>query len=402
MLDHPDLEATRKQVIAQVEEILPQLAENADAAEQNRDLHPESFAALVDSGALRIFAPRRVGGLEAGYRTYLEVTLKLAEACGSAAWLSFILNHGDWQVGHMSQAVQDKVWANGAYEKVGVPLAPAPGWQTQRQDGGTLISGEWPYASGSTYFKWALIGFPLLDDNGLPYDNRLALVSIDDCKIKDSWHVSGMAATGSNTLLIENVYVPDEETITMTQILQHGFLTPYSNEAMYQMDTGCIFHLATFVPVLGLAKTAFNLTLERITGRAKPMTYTYYADTTKSPATQSSMAKAAWMIDTALEQARDTADAIDRQAATGNQFSSIERARYAMRAAQGHRLCRQAMDLLLDVQGAGSFAQTNQMQRVWRDMHMASRHGMSVPGLKEELYGRALLGANEQQMTPII
>ena len=60
------------------------------------------------------------------------------------------------------------------------------------------------------------------------------------------------------------------------------------------------------------------------------------------------------------------------------------------------------MDLLLDVQGTGSFAQTNQMQRVWRDMHMASRHGMSVPGLKEELYGRALLGANEQQMTPII
>ena len=65
-------------------------------------------------------------------------------------------------------------------------------------------------------------------------------------------------------------------------------------------------------------------------------------------------------------------------------------------------MCRQALDLLLDVQGAGSFAQTNQMQRVWRDMHMASRHGMSVPGLKEELYGRALLGANEQQITPII
>jgi hypothetical protein len=35
-------------------------------------------------------------------------------------------------------------------------------------------------------------------------------------------------------------------------------------------------------------------------------------------------------------------------------------------------------------------------------MHIASRHGMSVPGLKQEIYGRALMGAHEQQMTPVL
>ena len=56
---------------------------------------------------------------------------------------------------------------------------------------------------------------------------------------------------------------------------------------------------------------------------------------------------------------------------------------------------------MLDVQGAGAFALNNPLQRIWRDMHIASRHGLSVPGMKQELYGRALLDADEQQMTPI-
>ncbi len=398
----PDLVATRAEVLARVEAILPLLAANAERAEAERDLAPESFAALVDSGALRIFAPRRAGGFEAGYRTYIEVTLLLARACGASAWLSFILNHGDWQTGQMSAAVQDLVWADGATAKVAVPLTPAPGWQARREGDGTRISGEWPYSSGSTYVQWALVGFPLIGEDGRPYDNLLGLVSTQGAPIHDSWHVSGLAATGSNTLVLEDVFIPDEHTITMSDLLAHRFRTPHKAEALYHMDAGTIFHMATLAPVLGLAKAAFDLTLERITARPKPMTYSFYADTTKSPSTQSAMARAAWMIDTAVEQARATADAIDAQARTATPFAAGERARFAMRAAQGHRLCREAMDLLLDVNGAGSFALANPLQRIWRDMAIASRHGMSVPGLKEELYGRALLGAEEQHMTPIV
>ena len=167
------------------------------------------------------------------------------------------------------------------------------------------------------------------------------------------------------------------------------------------MDSVVIFHIATLVPVVSLAKSALDLTMERITTRPKPMTYTFYTDTTKSPATQFAMARATWLIETALEQTRATADAIDAQALTARPFSALDRARFAMRSAQAHRMCREGVDLLLDVQGASAFALNNPLQRIWRDMHVASRHGLSVPGMKQELYGRALLGAEEQQMTPI-
>ena len=397
-----DLGEVRKEVLAGVEAILPALADAAADAEAQRDLTPESFAALVESGALQLFAPQRAGGYEAGYRTYVETTALLARACGSSAWLSFILNHGDWQTGQMSAAVQERVWAgNSASAKVAVPLAPMPGWRAERHDGGTTVSGDWPYSSGSSHVSWALLGFPLLDDDGSQTDSVIGLVETSGVPIRDTWHVAGMAGTGSNTFEIRDVFIPDEETITLSALMNHRFDTPHTGEAQYQLDAGVVFHVATLVPVVGLAKAALDLTLERITSRPKPVTYTFYADTTKSPATQFAMARATWLIETALEQTRATADAIDAQALTARPFPAIDRARFAMRSAQAHRLCREGVDLLLDVQGAGAFALDSPLQRIWRDMHIASRHGLSVPGMKQELYGRALLGADEQQMTPI-
>ena len=397
-----DLGEVRKEVLARIEEILPALADAAADAETERDLAPEAFAALVESGALRLFAPQRAGGYEAGYRTYVEATVLLARACGSSAWLSFILNHGDWQTGQMSAAVQERVWAgNSASAKVAVPLAPMPGWRAERHDGGTTVSGDWPYSSGSSHVSWALIGFPLLGADGSQTDNMIGLVNTGGIPIRDTWHVAGMAGTGSNTFEIRDVFIPDEQTITLSALMNHRFDTPHTDEAQYQLDAGVVFHVATLVPVVGLAKAALDLTLERIAARPKPMTYTFYADTTKSPATQFAMARASWLIETALEQTRAAADAIDAQALTARPFSAIERATFAMRSAQAHRMCRDGVDLLLDVQGAGAFALANPLQRIWRDMHIASRHGLSVPGMKQELYGRALLGADEQQMTPI-
>ncbi len=398
----PDLVALRAEVLARVDQILPDLARSAEQAETDRDLAPESVELLIESGALRLFVPRRFGGYEAGYRTYIDTTIKVATACGSSAWLCFITNHGDWHTGQMSQSVQDTVWASGPAAKVGTLLTPSPGWRAQDVEGGINVSGEWPYASGSTFSKWSLIAFPKLGPDGQPVDNILGLVSNDEVEIKDTWRVAGMAATGSNTVVVDDVFIPHEHTMLMSDMLAHRFPTPHKSESMYQMDVGAVFHLATLAPCVGLAKAAFDLTLARITTKPKPMAYTFYEDTTKAPATQFAMAKAGWLIDTALEQTRATADAIDRQARSASAFSGLERGTFAMRSAMGHRLCREAMDLLLDVHGAGAFALSNPIQRMWRDFHIASRHGFSVPGLKHEIYGRALLGAEEQHMAPIV
>ncbi|MNC99923.1 p-hydroxyphenylacetate 3-hydroxylase, oxygenase component [compost metagenome] len=59
------------------------------------------------------------------------------------------------------------------------------------------------------------------------------------------------------------------------------------------------------------------------------------------------------------------------------------------------------MGLLLTLAGAGSFADGNTLQRLWRDLEMASRHALISPEIAQEIYGRALLGV-EEQMTPLV
>jgi 3-hydroxy-9,10-secoandrosta-1,3,5(10)-triene-9,17-dione monooxygenase len=56
------------------------------------------------------------------------------------------------------------------------------------------------------------------------------------------------------------------------------------------------------------------------------------------------------------------------------------------------RCCREAIGLLLNVQGASAFAESNPIQRVWRDLEMASRHGLISAQVPHEIYGRALVG----------
>jgi hypothetical protein len=72
-----------------------------------------------------------------------------------------------------------------------------------------------------------------------------------------------------------------------------------------------------------------------------------------------------------------------------------------MRTAHAVRQYVTAVELLLDSQGASAFALTNPVQRIRRDMSAAARHSLNLPGLKQEMYGRSLLHADEQQMSPM-
>jgi hypothetical protein len=65
------------------------------------------------------------------------------------------------------------------------------------------------------------------------------------------------------------------------------------------------------------------------------------------------------------------------------------------------RLCRNAVDLLLNAQGASSFADSNPLQRIWRDLETASRHAILNPDISQEVYGKALLGV-EERITPLV
>ena len=70
-------------------------------------------------------------------------------------------------------------------------------------------------------------------------------------------------------------------------------------------------------------------------------------------------------------------------------------------AARAARLCREAMDMLVEAHGTSSFADANPLQRMWRDMEVASRHAITDWQVNLEIYGKLLLGI-EPNITELI
>lgn len=401
-MSEAELGSLREELVERVRDLHPLLARNADDAEQQRRLSDETLKAVIEAGAMRLLVPRSHGGYEAGFRTYHDVLAELGRGgCGATAWYGFILNMDDWLASIMHPDVRDTVYAEGPDTLIACPLTPSPGWSLRQEEGGIRLSGEWGYVSGCHHADWVMAGFPVIDEAGNFADMAVAMLPRSDAGFRDTWDVVGMAGTGSHTLIYDDIFVPENFTLRLSGPLQGQFPHVPESSYMYRADFTAVFWTAVHPVVLGLAQAALDATVERMTTRPKPLTYTFYMNATKSSAVQADVAHAAALIDAAALQSRAAADEIDAQSRRGGPLPVLDRHRQIMRAANVVRMCKEAVDGLLDVQGASAFARSNPIQRIWRDMHTAARHGSAVPGVKAEIFGRTLLGASEQQMTPI-
>ena len=81
--------------------------------------------------------------------------------------------------------------------------------------------------------------------------------------------------------------------------------------------------------------------------------------------------------------------------ASSAELSAVDGPRLRMALADAGQDCRAAVERMLDLHGASGFAQSNVLQRFWRDVAVGSRHPHLNPYLAVENYGTALVGTSE-------
>src|SRR5437763_1358691 len=74
--------------------------------------------------------------------------------------------------------------------------------------GGHRLSGRWKYASCCEHCEWALLGAVVEANGDVPPEGRIFLVPRTQYESIDSWRVSGLQATGSWDIVVEDVLVP--------------------------------------------------------------------------------------------------------------------------------------------------------------------------------------------------
>jgi len=383
---------------AQASALVPLLRKNAAQCESDRRLPAENVEALADAGLFNLTVPRRFGGQEANFRTFLEVGAELGRGCGSTAWVYTLINVGNWMAGLYGDRAQREVW--GADPNARVCGVLAPNATSRAVDGGQIVTGRWGFASGCLHAQWAIQGIPVVDQSGQQIDQGFALIPMSELTIEDTWYVAGMRGTGSNTLVADEVFVPDHRIMSALQATEGIYPTEHKNETLYRSALHPVLALVLAGPQLGLARGGLELVMDSL-AKGKGLAYTFYERAADAPSVQIQIAEAAQLIDTAELHLLRAADDIDRWASQEEYMPLLNRARVRMDTGYVATRARDAINLLLNVGGASSFAEANPLQRVWRDQETGSRHGVVNPSVATELYGRALLGIKEQ-ITPLI
>ena len=368
----------------------PVLERNAAKGEEDRRIADESIDALVEAGLFKITVPRRFGGYEVDIRTKLEVSAAVAEGDGATGWVLALINVCHWLVGlYRDQAQQDIFGADPDARVCGV-LAPSV--ETRREDGGLVVSGRWPWASGSLHATWGLVGVLDRDAAGAITEHALALIPMTDLAVEDTWFVAGMKGTGSNTLVADEVFVPDHRLLSVPKAIENEYPTEHADEPLYRSSFIPVLALILVGPQLGLARAARDLVIAKAPRRA--ISYTSFERQTDSVAFQVEVARAAMMVDTAHLHAFRAAGEIDAAARRGEKLDYVTRARVRADTGYTAETVRAAIDRLVSAHGASSFADSSPMQRIWRDANTAGRHAVVSPTVSLEVYGKALLGVD--------
>ncbi|MEV0074096.1 MULTISPECIES: acyl-CoA dehydrogenase family protein [unclassified Amycolatopsis] len=395
ILDRPSATAEdrrlRTDLVERAAKLVPLLAANAKRAEDERRVPEENIRLIEEAGLFTIMQPRRFGGLEVDFRTKLEVTRELARGCGSTAWATSLMNVCAWFTGLWGAQAQEDVWGENPRNRVAGVFAPSA--TARVVEGGLVVTGKWGWASGCLHSQWALVGTPAVEGEGKSYDQGMVLIPMSELTIEDTWFVVGMRGTGSNTLVADEVFVPEHRFISVPKMTLGEVATPFKDEALYRSAFVPGAAIILVGPQLGLAQAALDLVLEKAPKRG--ISYTFYDNQTKAPVVQLAVAKAASLIDTAHLLAYRAAAEIDENAHNSVFPDYTARAKARMDVGQAIVTAREAIRELVTAHGASSFAESSPMQRIWRDSEVASRHAVGNPEISAEVYGRALLGIHE-------
>src|SRR5688572_9554627 len=366
-------------LVASATALIPMLRKAAPAAEKARRVPQESYDALAAAGIFRMTAPKAYGGVEADFRTQCEVLAEIARGCPSTSWVATIYSAMSWLVGVFPDETQEEIYATRDPRIAGVF---SPTGTAVHKDGGFVVNGRWPFNTGCHGATWTVLNVLVGE---MP---TCMLAKSADLRILDDWYATGMSATGSNTVVAENVFVPSRRAIPLPDMLdarypaRHNAENPYFNYPLAPVLTVN----ASGTP-LGIARGAWDAFVERVPGRG--ITYTTYTNKAEAPVTHLEMAEASLKIDSSEAHMHLATMLLD--GAKGS-MTMQERVKARAHVAYSTGLAREATDILFYASGASSIQEHMAIQRYQRDIQALSNHAIMHPQTSLELYGRILCG----------
>jgi alkylation response protein AidB-like acyl-CoA dehydrogenase len=213
--DDSTLPEEERAVLDRARALIPRIAERAPAAAAARQLPEQTIAEYRDAGILRILQPKRFGGQQGRFSLFSRIVEELTYGCASSAWVYAVLAEHQWIIAQYPEQAQVDVWGDDPEAVAASSLAPRAA--AKRVQGGWRLSGRFPFSSGCDYAQWAIIG-AFLGEAGDPRSIAYLLVPLAEVEIVDDWQTLGLLGTGSKSLVLHDVFVPEHRSVMVSDL----------------------------------------------------------------------------------------------------------------------------------------------------------------------------------------
>ncbi len=359
-------------------------AARATEIEAARRLPLDLVDALVGTGVFRLWVPARYGGTEVDLRTGLDAIELVSYHDGSTGWCVMIGVSSSLLAGMLAPHWAEQVFGDARAVLGGYAM---PAGTARPVEGGLRVSGRWSWGSGTSHCTWIGGGVRLVDEHGAPAARpdglRAPYVLFDrpDVEILDTWHVAGLKGTASNDYVVADAFVPEGRWGEFLRA------EPTCDGPLYRFSFTGALALGTAAVGLGLGRRAID-ELVAIGARVPSGSSRRLAE---RPTVQAQIAQA----EAALRSARAFLHEVVAQAweasVRGERPPVEHRRLLRLAATNAMQQSARAVDLCYEAGGGASIWDTSPLQRCFRDVHVATQHGMVAPRTLEPL-GRLAFG----------
>lgn len=391
-------EVTREELVKRAVDLRPLIAEKAPQHEQDRRISQEMFDEVRDQDFFRVYQPKKFGGLEYDSTTAMQCVLEWASADASTGWVCGLGLVHQWLIAQFPMELQEEVWGDNPGTTTCGSYAPAG--ECIPVDGGYRITGEYHFASGVDVMDWALLGvfFPPEKEGGRPVPG-FTMVPKSDFDIDDNWHVMGLTATGSKTVVCKDVFVPSYRKVTFAELVSGnspGYQALQSN--LYRYPLLSLIAYGISVPALGTLNGALEIFLDamnnRMTRGAVVLGGTkvkdFQAVQMRVGRASASLKAGKAMLFAQLAESREKV--VDR----GEILDVTDRIDNRITQAKLVELSMEGLDQLFGAVGGQGIHTSQHVQRAWRDAHAIGHHISFNWDAISAMHGQHLLGLEPQ------
>ena len=379
-------------VLDAVRDLLPALRERAQETEDLRRIPDETIKSLQSTGFFRLLQPTRYGGLEASPVEFYRAVRLIASACGSTGWVSSVLGVHPWQLGLFDDRAQQEVWGEDPATLVSSSYAPMG--RAKPVDGGFQFSGRWSFSSGCDHAQWVFLGGLVMAEDGSVADFRTFLLPRRDYEIDDVWDTVGLRGTGSNDIIVKDVFVPEYRTLSFVDTGRCVCPGQEVNTApVYQLPFASVFSCSIAVPILGMAQGAYEAYVNWTKERVRASTGT---QASADSFNQLRIAEAAAKLDAAVLQIERDINEELTYAERGERIPMPLRVQTRRDQVSATGAGIAAVDRLFESAGGRALRTGTPIQRFWRDAHAGRVHAINDPEKALVMFGQFELGLKVQ------